>query len=403
MNQIKQAVILAGGLGTRLKPYTDTNPKGMYPFEGKPFLQYLIEQIRDFGISKILILLGYLPDKVMDYFEDGSGFGVSIKYDITPVEYETGLRLLHARDKLDDVFLMLYCDNYCPIDFERLLEDYGQNNGLIQFTVYTNRDKYTRDNVLLAENGLVKVYDKTRTVPGLSGVDIGYALVNKRALDLMPEENNNFEKVVYTKLVAQGLLYATVAEHRYYSVGSWERISLTKEFFKSEKAVFLDRDGTLNVRPPRACYIEKPEDFIWLDGAKEAVKKLNDTGVKVILISNQPGIARGNLTEEVLHSIHKKMNHDLSEVGAHIDAIYYCPHNWDEGCFCRKPNPGMLYQAQRDYSLDLRKCTLFGDDERDIQAGNAAGCTSILVNEQYSLLQAVTEFLSTTTERRNIP
>ena len=188
-------------------------------------------------------------------------------------------------------------------------------------------------------------------------------------------------------------MFATVTEHRYYSIGSFERISLTESFFCGRKFVFLDRDGTLNVRPPKACYVEKPEDFIWLDGAKEAVKKLNDNSYLVILISNQPGIARGNLTEQTLEDIHEKMKRDLAEVHAHIDAIYYCPHNWDEGCFCRKPKPGMLYQAQRDYSLNLTKGYLIGDDERDIEAGESAGCRSILVSEKYTVLDAVNEII----------
>ena len=91
-NDIKQAVIIAGGLGTRLKPFTDTNPKPMYPFENKPFIEYLVEQIKSFGINNILILVGYLPEKIMDYLGDGSKYGVNIEYDITPVEYETADR-----------------------------------------------------------------------------------------------------------------------------------------------------------------------------------------------------------------------------------------------------------------------------------------------------------------------
>lgn len=178
-------------------------------------------------------------------------------------------------------------------------------------------------------------------------------------------------------------------EHRYYSIGSWERMELTKEFFRSKKVVFLDRDGTLNVRPPKAQYVERPEDFTWLPMAREAVKLLKDEGWKIYLITNQPGIARGNLTMETLQSIHGKMRHDLQEIGTDIDGIYMCPHGWDDGCDCRKPKPGMLYQAQREHSLNLTKCILIGDDERDMQAGEAAHLQKcILVGESYSLWNA---------------
>lgn len=113
----------------------------------------------------------------------------------------------------------------------------------------------------------------------------------------------------------------------------------------------------------------------------------------MILISNQPGIARGNLTEEGLQEIHDKMERDLEEVGAHVDKIYYCPHNWDDGCFCRKPKPGMLYQAQRDFSLNLPTGYLVGDDERDIEAGESARVKSILVSEDNPLSIVVDQII----------
>lgn len=389
MREVKQAVILAGGMGTRLKPFTDTAPKPMYPIEGKPFIEYLIRQVKDFGINKILLLLGYMPEKIKNYLGDGSQYGLEIVYDITPVEYDTGARILNAKDKIEDIFLLMYCDNYCPVSYEQLVRDFNKNDALLQVSVYKNADLYTKNNMKISADGLVEVYDKKRVTENLQGVDIGYALVDKKVLELMPPVNDNFEKNVYPELVEQKRMYATVTEHRYYSVGSFERIELTKAFFSKRKCIFLDRDGTLNVRPPRACYIERPEDFVWLDGAKEAVKMLKDAGYFIILISNQPGIARGNLTEDTLLQIHEKMQNDLAKIGAGIDRIYYCPHNWDEGCECRKPKPGMFYMAQKEYSIDLTKCYMIGDDERDMEAGQAAGLRCMFVDEKTSLLDCI--------------
>lgn len=399
MQKIEQAVILAGGYGTRLKPFTDMNPKPMYPFERKPFLEHLIEQVRSLGIEDIVLLLGYLPEKITDYFGNGSRWEVHITYSITPVEYDTGLRLKTAAPLIADEFLLMYCDNYCPINFRQLYADYERNHALIQFTAYENLDGYTKSNLRLGADGLVEVYDKKRLTPGLQGVDIGYAIVNKKVFELLSEENHNFEAAVYPALVERKRLYASVTRHRYYSVGSWQRIELTKEFFRPKKVIFLDRDGTLNARPPRACYIEKPEDFIWLPGARSAVKRLKDAGYTVILISNQPGIARGNLTEETLGEIHDKMQRDLREIGAEIDKIYYCPHNWDEGCGCRKPRPGMFFQAQKELSLNLTKCIMVGDDERDMEAADAAGVHGILVDSGHSLEDVVDQFLLKGPER----
>lgn len=395
--RIEQAVILAGGLGTRMHPFTLHHPKPMYPFNGIPFIDYLIRQVRDFGIKKILLLLGYMPEQIQEYLGNGEKYGLEIMYDVTPVEYDTGNRLKAAEQKLCTEFLLMYCDNYCPIDYERLYADFCKNEAEIQISVYANKDNYTKNNLKLDANGKVLCYDKTRTTEGLQGVDIGYVIVRKRTLDYLKKDTAvtaNFEKIVYEQMVQKGKLFATLTEHRYYSVGSWERIKLTEQFFDNQPTIFLDRDGTLNQRPPKACYVEKSEEFIWLEGAKEAVRLLKESGYRVILVSNQPGIARGNLTEETLEQIHRKMQEDLEkETGHQIDAIYYCPHNWDDGCECRKPRPGMLYQAQKDFSLNLRDCVLIGDDERDIEAGEAAGCRSILVNDEYDLLNAVQDLL----------
>ena len=153
--KIKQAVIFAGGLGERLKPFTIDNPKPMYPINGKPFMGYLINQIKSFGIKDIIILLGYLHEKVEEYFGDGSKFGVDIKYVVTPVEYDTQYRLKAAKDILDDDFLMMYCDNICPINFERLCDNYFKHGALIELTAYVNNDNWTKSNIII-DNNVIK-------------------------------------------------------------------------------------------------------------------------------------------------------------------------------------------------------------------------------------------------------
>lgn len=394
---VKQAVIIAGGKGTRMKPFTDRHPKPMYPIQGKPFIEYLILQIREFGIHDILILLGYMAAEIKNFLGDGSAFGVHISYDITPIEYGTLERLLHAAPLIDSAFLFLYCDNYCPVDYVQLLSDFARNQAMIQLSVYENRDEYTKNNLLL-EGSKVRIYDKSREAPGLNGVDIGYAVMDKQVITLVESrggrDSASFEATVYPELARQGKLYATVTRHRYYSVGSWERISLTNAFFSNPVTVFLDRDGTVNQKAPKACYIERPDQFVWLEGAKDAVRMLKEAGCRVILVTNQPGIARGRLTEAMLAQIHELMQEELErDTGYRLDAIYYCPHDWSEGCECRKPRPGMLYAAQKDFSLDLTKAVLIGDDERDMEAGKSAGCTCIRVTEGYNLLRAVMELL----------
>ena len=195
MVEIQQAVILAGGRGTRLRPFSDTAPKAMYPFEGKPFLEHLIEQIKSFGIRDILLLLGYLPEKIMDYFGDGSALGVHIQYQVTPVEWETGSRLKSARPLLKEHILLLYCDNYCPIQWSRAVSQYENAHLPLQITVYDNQDGYTRDNLRVSD-GIVTCYDKKRETPDLHGVDIGYILMESSLVDSLPEGNISFEQTL---------------------------------------------------------------------------------------------------------------------------------------------------------------------------------------------------------------
>lgn len=394
MINITQAVIFAGGLGERLKPFTETNPKPMYRFNEKPFLEYLVLQIKGWGIHDIIILLGYLPEKIKDYFGDGSNWGVNIRYVVTPVECDTGYRLKAAEEYLSSTFLLMYCDNICPIDFERLKRDYEKNKALIQVTVYSNDDFYTKNNMRINNDGLVEVYDKKRTEKNLNGVDIGYALVSKDVLNYMRLDNDNFEAVVYPKLVMEKHLYATVTKHRYYSIGSYERIELTKQYLSDKKYIFLDRDGVTNERPPKAEYVCTPEDFKWLPGAKKALKKLIEAGYFIILISNQAGISRGVMTVEDFEKVQAKMASDLEEVNVQIGAVYYCPHGWDDNCECRKPKPGMLYQAQKEYSINLTECVFIGDDERDVLTAHNANMKGILVTDEYSLYDAVDDLLN---------
>lgn len=142
------------------------------------------------------------------------------------------------------------------------------------------------------------------------------------------------------------------------------------------KAVFLDRDGTI-ARDVHYC--RRVEDFELLPTVLEAIKLLNANGFKVVVITNQSGIARGYFTDETLAQIHRKMEGELSEQGAHVDAIYYCPHHPDDGCECRKPKTALFHQAAKEVGINLGLSYVVGDMQMDIDAGKALGCKTILV------------------------
>jgi D-glycero-D-manno-heptose 1,7-bisphosphate phosphatase len=390
----RQAVILAGGRGTRLRPITDTRPKAMVAFHGKPFLGHVVDMLREQGFERVLMLLGYLPEVIIEHFGDGRDYGVAIEYDVTGADDLTTYRVQHAEHQIEDMFLLLYCDNYWPMQFDALWCSYVASGAPAQITVYSNRDGYTRDSVRVGEDGFVTVFDRSRTTPGLSGVEISYAILRKDVVfPLLPETPALIEEAVYPALTAERKLHAFVTGHRYYSVGGHERLPSTEAFLARRPAVILDRDGVLNVRPARAEYVRGPAEFEWLPGSLEALRLFRDADWRVVVVSNQAGIARGVMTEADLAAVHDRMRRDVEAVGGRIDSVYYCPHGWDDGCECRKPRPGMLFQAQRDHHLDLTRTPFIGDDERDALAARAAGCPSILVGEDRSLLDATCELL----------
>ena len=390
--QITQAVILAGGQGTRLKPFTNKNPKPMVLVNGKPFLEYLIDLLKENDVKEVLILTGYFGEKIKKYFGNGSKFGIDIKYSYTPFldekgeENKSGLRLKNAEGLLNDFFLLLYCDNYWPLQIKKLIDYFTNYPSDVLTTVYSNIDHSTKNNIFV-NNGYVTKYDKSRKDENLKGVDIGFFIVNKKVLKFLPKSNSQFETKVLPSLIRKRRLSGFLTDQKYYSISDTQRVKITEKFLSPKKIIFLDRDGVINKKPLKADYVKSWEEFEFLPGAIEAIRILNSKGYKVFIITNQSGIARKKLSKKDLADIHKKMKKELKKYGAKIDKIYYCPHGWDEGCLCRKPKPGLLLQAGRENFTDLTKSIFIGDDQRDAEAGEKAGCKTILVNTKKTLLQ----------------
>ena len=401
MGKIKQAVILAGGQGKRLRPFTYENPKPMILVNGRPFIEYLLELLRDNGIEEIVILTGYLGEKIKAHLGDGSRFRVNIKYSHTPFldengrENESGRRIKNAENLLDDFFLLMYCDNYWPLQLEKLEKFYNEHKTDVLITVYSNKDNSTKNNIFVDENGFITKYDKERKEKNLNGVDIGFFIINKKALGLLPEQNSHFEKDILPQIIAKKQVCGYLSDHKYCSISDLERVKISEQFLASKKVVFLDRDGVINEKPPKADYVKNWSEFKFLPGAIEAIKTLNQNGFETYIITNQPGIARGMMTEDDLKQIHNNLREELAKNNARIDQIYYCPHGWDDGCECRKPKPGLFFRAANEHDIDLTKTIFIGDEERDLEAGHAAGCKTILVTPENGILRIINSIIKT--------
>lgn len=397
MRRITQAVILAGGAGTRLQPFTLKNSKPMVPVNGKPFLEHLINLLKENGIKEVIILTGYFGEKISDYFKSGEKFDIKIRYSNTPFrngqkeENQSGLRIKNAEKLLKDFFLLLYCDNYWPLKLKNHIRYFNDHLSDALVTVFSNPNNSTKNNTFVDELGYVKKYDKSRTEKDLNGVEIGYMIVNKKILNRLPKTNSKFEDVIFPNLIAKKRLSGFLTDQKYYSIGDLKRVKITEKFLIPKKIVLLDRDGVINKKPKKGNYIKKWEEFKFLPGVIEAIKLLNNSGYKIFVISNQAGIARGRMSENDLDLIHKNMKKELLKNGTKVHGIYYCPHGWNEGCKCRKPKPGMLFKASEEHLFDLTKAVFIGDDRRDMEAGKKAECKTILVNTKKSLYQIVSD------------
>lgn len=394
---IKQAVIAAGGRGERLRPLTDDRPKPMALVNGRPFLEYLVELLIENGIEEIVMLLGYKAEKITQHFGDGKRFGVRIKYSIGTVEDETGTRLKNAFSMIDDYFLFLYSDNYWPMNLLEMVKQYNNQGKLVLQTVYNNKDgggEYGYDNnVRVEEDGSISHYGIRSSDPSLNAIDTGFFIISKEVLAFLPPENVSFQIGVLPKLVEQKQLAAFRTDHPYYFITSPTHIPVIEEFFNFKKAFFLDRDGVINKQMPPHDYVKNWNEFEFLPGSKTALKKLWDKGYQLFVITNQRGIARGLMSESDLNDIHSNMSRELEEYGVKLTGIYYCPHDYNDHCDCRKPKPGLFFRAAREHKLNLNKCVFIGDSVSDFEAGEAAVIRTILVTPEKELLCVVNELI----------
>lgn len=220
-------VILAGGLGTRLKPVTEEIPKSMVQIQGKPFLEHQLNLLRRCGISDIVLCVGYLGEKIKDYFGDGKGFGVKIKYsEETEKLLGTAGALKNAVNSLDDTFFLTYGDAYLILDYRGAMGYLKKFNKLGLMVVFKNFDLYDKSNVVV-EGDLIKVYDKQKRAPDMVYIDFGVSVLKKKALDLVPKGKAIDLEELYHELIRRRELLAFETQQRFYEVGSQKGL---KEF-----------------------------------------------------------------------------------------------------------------------------------------------------------------------------
>ncbi|MDC1122784.1 HAD-IIIA family hydrolase [Nitrospinaceae bacterium] len=371
-----QAAILCGGLGSRLRPITDKIPKPMVPVNGIPFLEHLIQQLKENGIFDFVFMTGYRGDQIEEYFGDGSQFEVKIQYSQGPPEWDTGRRLHRAKNLLKDMFLILYSDNFVQFDLKKLSRFYEEKKKLLCFIV----QKKPTGNIRLGKDGVVELYDKTRTAENIGFVELGYMIADKEIFRFITDGNSSFSEVI-SRLVSEREVAGMTVLDAYHSISDPERWQLMEKYLTPKKILLIDRDGVINRKAPRGEYIGKWSDFAFIPDTVEGLKELSKEGFEFIVISNQAGIGRGVLSAASVDEINDRMKKYLEAQNIPIKGIYVCPHHWEDNCDCRKPAPGMLLQASKDFLFRLDKTFFIGDDPRDCQAAYNAGCKSIFLGE----------------------
>ena len=410
-----KCVIMAGGKGTRISSVARGIPKPMIKIGGRPVLEHEINCLREQGFTDIIITVSHLGQMITDYFGDGSKtspatgrpFGVNIEYYYEKEPLGNAGALFEIKDRLKDDFLLLNADSLFNVDFNRMAVYHKRHGGLATLFTHPNSHPYDSGLIIADEDFHVQTWltkEDERPAYYKNRVNAGLHIISPKLLEERPGTPQvDLDRQILKPLSGTGKLVVYDSPEYVKDMGTperfakvceeWERGFVAKRnLLNRQKAVFLDRDGTIN---EYVGFLKNVDELQLLPGAAEALRHINESGYLAIVVTNQPVIARGEATMDDLHKIHNKMETLLGREGAYIDDLYYCPHHPDKGfdgeipelkfeCSCRKPKPGMLFEAAEKYNIDLSRSWMIGDGRIDIEAGRAAGCkTAFIGKDEY--------------------
>lgn len=403
---------MAGGRGTRISSVAADIPKPMIKIAGMPVLEHQLACLARQGFTDVIITVSHLADVIMNYFGDGSGispitgkpFGVHITYFKEDEPLGNAGALFRLREQLTGDFLLLNADALFDVDLTRFVAYHREKGGLATLFVHPNSHPYDSALIVTDGDGCVERWltrEEPRPAFYHNCVNAGLHVLSPRLLEgPMPLGKVDLDRGILKPLAGTGEMFAYQSPEYVKDMGTPERYAAVEADFlrgtvqqknlqAPQRAVFLDRDGTLN---RYVGFLRDIKDFSLLDGVAEAVRRINASGYLAIVVTNQPVVARGEVSAQELDMIHCKMETLLGAQGAYLDAVYYCPHHPHKGyagevaalkieCDCRKPKPGLLLRAARDFHIDLAASFMVGDSEADILAGKAAGCKTVLLGE----------------------
>jgi len=363
---LNQAVIFCGGFGKRLLPITKKIPKPMANVNGKPFLFYLIEQCKNNGINKILLLCGYKSEVIQKYFGNGENLGVNIQYFIDPPQIQTYNRIYNARDFLEKKFLLLYSDNYCSLNLHDMMLHYHNLKSNFLITIC---NKKKGGNIFIdSKKKIIKNYNSKKKNTDL--VEVGYMIINKDViLNSFRNKNESFSYLIKERIKINKVNYY-LNDTGYLSISDIKRLKITRKFF-NKKVVLVDRDGVLNLNNPNHYYVRNLDELkINYSFIRKFKKYLSNK--KLLCITNQAGIATKDLTIKNLSLINNKIKRIYYQNNILILEFFASHAHFLSNDFYRKPNHGFFLKASSKYGFILDRVTYIGDDIRDIEASYRA-------------------------------
>jgi D,D-heptose 1,7-bisphosphate phosphatase len=346
-------------------------------------LEYLVWNLRRHGIRKLVFCVGYLAEQVIEHFKDGSRFGVQIEYVVESAPAGTAGALALASDRLEETFLVLNGDTLFDINYLDLVLALRRSRALAAVALARSRHAGRYGRASLAGRWIVGFEEKAGGEGGL--INGGVYAMRKEVLREIRDIPASLERELLPALSTRRCVLGRVYRALFVDIGTPTGLSRAGRLaarWMRRPAAFLDRDGVLNVD---TGYVHRPDQFVWVQEAAEAVKWLNDHGYLVFVVTNQAGIARGYYTEEDFASLMTWMGEQLASHGAHLDAIYYCPHHPTEGrgqylrlCKCRKPESGLFTRALAEWEVDRERSFFIDDRPEQLSAGERLGIPSYL-------------------------
>ena len=408
---MKQVVILAGGAGMRLRERLGGLPKPLIDVCGVPLLERQILLAKRHGFERILILVNYQAEHIVEFCRSKDNWGIYIQCIADVKTCGTAGAVLQVFDHLEEEFLVMYGDTMLDVDLDRFHE-YHLVNEYVAATLFLHPNDHPHDSDLVDvdEQGYITGFypyphDSNRYYPNL--VNAALYWIRKSSLEPWCEFSGvmfDFGKELFPAMIEKGFVIRGYRSSEYIKdCGTPARIDSVCADFTSGKiarsaldheqmAVFVDRDGTIN---REVGHLNSADQLELLLGVGHAIRRLNRAGYRVCVVTNQPVIARGECSSDTLRQIHNKLETLLGREGAFVDRIYYCPHHPHKGfagevpelkidCNCRKPKTGMVEAAVTDLNIATSKSWMIGDTTADMLTACRAGIKSILVETGYA-------------------